>query len=86
MSSAVIKNAEPVIIRGYGNEPVRLRATSVRDGVVEAVGADEDSPMGFPSEDVFQFDVGLFKKLRTAYAAGESQAVIDLWKRATPYT
>jgi hypothetical protein len=84
MSTSVIKKdlSDYVIIRGYGNEPVCLKAILARPGVVEVVGSNEIMSMGFPSEDVFEFDQSLFNRLRTAYEAGDRQKMVKLWEQA----
>lgn len=61
-----------VLVRAAGGEPVRLLALSTGSGLVYAANPDamprvksgESWPVGFPAEDVFQFDGNAFLLLR----------------------
>ncbi len=66
-----IKKSKPVdyvIIRAFGDEPVRLKAVAVRDRAVDVVGTDESMPMPLHLERAYRFEGVLFRDLRTAAA------------------
>jgi nitroimidazol reductase NimA-like FMN-containing flavoprotein (pyridoxamine 5'-phosphate oxidase superfamily) len=75
----------PVIVRALADEPVRLRLVARRGNVIDAVGSDERRPMPFHLTRAYQFDAGLFGKMRAAFDAGDHDALNALWDRAAPF-
>jgi hypothetical protein len=76
---------QTVMVRAFGNEPVKLRALGFLEGAVRVAGNDDNKTVGFPSEDVFRFDTSLFEKLKAAYRKSNLQQLISLWKDAMPF-
>jgi hypothetical protein len=75
-----------VMVRASGGEPAKLTATSFDDGpVVGVLGEDGRPEIGFPIEDVFEFDGQLFDELSRAHRKRNSARVSELWERATPF-
>ncbi len=84
MSSVKSKNPPDVLVRAFGNEPLRLLAVAAHGHLVAVVGRDPNNPVYFPAVDVFTFNAKLFARLRAAF---ESKAVGDLaalWSKAAP--
>ena len=82
MSSTIIdfpKNYVTVMVRAFGGEPVRLRARYHHGQHVEVVGADEEMAIGFPAEDVFDYDETLCGRLKAAFEGGDNSALSALW-------
>jgi len=78
--------ADSVIVRAFGNEPVRLVAVGTGAGWVEvANAADRTKTVGFPAESVYRFDGELFDQLKEAYEGQQTELLAVLWKRATPF-
>jgi len=75
-----------VMVRASGGEPAKLTATSFDDGpVVGVLGEDGRSEIGFPIEDVFEFERQLFDELSHAHRQKNGARVSELWERATPF-
>jgi hypothetical protein len=88
MSTAIPK-MEPfradVMVRAFAGEPVRLTAVGkVGKTAIEVVGNDEEKSIGFPARDVFRFDQGLFRELLELFQSGRSDALMEVWNRASP--
>jgi hypothetical protein len=61
-------------------------ATSFDGGpVVGVLGEDGLAAIGFPVEDVFEFDDDLFEKLVRAHRLKQRRRVAELWERAKPF-
>lgn len=73
-----------VIVRAFGDEPVRLRAINVHKGFVEVAGKDDTKSVGFRRDWVFRFDEGLYGRLREAFDKGDEKSLIRLWQQASP--
>jgi hypothetical protein len=81
-----------VIARAWGGEPIRRVALEQGKDVVylanpdriEAIRAGESAPVGFPREDVFEFDEGVFSTLVDQWA---SQRATDpaIWAKLRRY-
>lgn len=76
---------EKVIVRAYGDEPVRLKAIAVRAGRVEVARTDESKSMLYWSALVYRFTPDLFEQLRDAYNAKDTVALRALWQKAEHY-
>lgn len=72
----------PVMVRAYGDRPVRLTAVGVRGAAVDTIGADESRPMPFRVDRVFRFDGDLYRDLWLAFDAGDRVRLEELWDRA----
>jgi hypothetical protein len=86
--------AYPIVMaRAYKGEPWRcfvVRTTErgaflAGPNSVDAIEAGECEPVGFPIEDVFEFDAALYDRL---HAQWERDGRTDdmLWRSARPYT
>lgn len=80
-----VKQSVTVIIRAYGNEPVRLRAIRYDEKMVEVIGADPDKPVCFPIQWVYSDNEETYKKLLAAYEAGDAERLLMLWKTVTRF-
>lgn len=69
-----------VLVRAFGDEPLKLMARGLHDGVVELDLGDATAL--FPPADVFPFDAGLFSRLRKAYGSGNKSELGRLWGEA----
>ncbi len=84
----ILMRGDVVLIRALGGEALRRRVWEIRAGKVMILNPDyyevavqtpdEIRPIGFPAEDVFEFDLGLYEKLR----ASRNQR---LWRQARKY-
>ena len=82
--SPTTRGRRTVMVRAYGDEPVRLTALGVLStGAVEVVGADPNRSTGFPVKDVFRFDARLYDRLRAAFDNGDHEGLTALWSEAT---
>lgn len=98
LRAVVAKHSNPqmaqkkVLARAWGGKPlerVELRrdldvAYLCNPLALEALAVGRTFPIGFPLEDVFAFDAGLYQDLMMAYSLGESARVSALWARAHP--
>jgi len=81
-----------VIVRADRGEPLERLAIEATNRVVyianptalDAVMAGESNPVGFHSEDVFEFDEGVFASLLDQWARQRATDP-DTWRRLTPY-
>jgi hypothetical protein len=82
-----------VLVRAYEWKPLERKVWSIGKTTImlsnpvlfESIEAGKAWPMGFPIEDVFQFDEGLYKQLIKAYERGAGEKLIKLWAKGTPY-
>ena len=80
-----MEGKEQVIVRAYGDEPVCLKALSLRDGRVEVAKEDESKSISLPQSFVYRFTPDLFKKLREAYQSGDENGLKHYWHNAETY-
>ena len=73
----------PVLIRAYGDEPIRAIALSVRRGVVRITRSAGATEIDFPSDSVYRFTSRRYSELVKAFTSGKRAALVSLWK-ATP--
>lgn len=73
--------------RAFGNEPIKLVILRDRGAAIEVIGEDEaeDRAIGFRKDWLYSFKPGLFARLRSAYQAGDSGQLSELWATAKPY-
>ncbi len=76
---------EQVIVRAYGDEPVCLKALSLRDGRVEVAKEDESKSISLPQSFVYRFTPDLFKRLREAYQSDDKSELKQYWRSAEVY-
>jgi hypothetical protein len=71
----------PVIVRAFGDEPVRLFAyrLNLQASTVYVGNEAATRPVGFPIDDVFDFDAELYQNLQAAYASGNKAELSDLY-------
>ncbi len=70
----------PVIVRGFQDRPSRLVAVGWRsERVVDVVGRDESDPAGFHAAHVYDFEEGLYGRLRAAAKAEDQATLTTLW-------
>lgn len=82
-----------VLARAYRDEPLRRIAIETGELVVylanpeylKEVEAGESDPVGYPREDVFEFDADLYRRLREQWEH-EGRTDDILWRSARPYT
>ena len=78
-----------VIVRAYGDEPVRLLALSLKrigknnERIVVVVGRAQEAPnIGFPIDSVFEWDEAVFATLRAAFDQGQKERLAEAWRLA----
>ena len=64
------------IVRGYGNRPVRLKASLLPGGMVEVFRDDPGSAMGWPASEIYQDDGSVFERIETAWKAGNKKSAL----------
>ena len=82
-----------VIAKAYKDKPLDRVVTGESGKVIylrnpSAFGSTNPPPLsgvGFPRWAVFEHDDRLFESLDAAWTAGDREALIDLWKQATPF-
>jgi hypothetical protein len=82
-----------VLARAYRSEPLRRIAIEAGDRVVYLanpeylmeVEAGESDPVGYPREDVFEFDADLYMQLREQWER-EGRTDDTLWRSARLYS
>lgn len=86
--------AYPVVMaRAYRGEPWHCFAVRRTERAaflagpnsLEAIEAGDCEPVGFPIEDVFEFDASLYERLHAQWER-EGQTDDALWRSARPYT
>ncbi len=75
-----------VIIRGLGDEPVRLRLVEVLEKAVVVTGNDDQISMPFHLYRAYQFDDELYSKMRKAFESQQNDKLEALWGKAPPYS
>ncbi len=88
MSSTQIRNFESninVVVRAFGDEPVKLAARSIWGEAVEVIGDNPNRSGFFPVASVFCFDEKLFRLLKTAFDQNDRKRLIDLWNKAAKF-
>jgi hypothetical protein len=83
-----------VIVRAFEDEAVVMKVWEESEATVyvmapveyskHVVGAPASSPIGFPTADVFEFDMDLYADLMAAYCQRDRAALADLWRHAMP--
>jgi hypothetical protein len=83
---------DPVIVRAFGGEPLKRVAYKKgqrliyvsRQDLYEKILDGEKMPIGFPTDDVFEFDPMLFKGLRYAFIH-KTRDLTGLWAKCKRY-
>jgi hypothetical protein len=81
-----------VLARAYGGEPLQRALVELGATVaylanptrLAAVEAGESYPVGFPNEDVFDFDEDLYARLRGQWER-DGKTDQSLWSQARPF-
>jgi hypothetical protein len=79
------------IARAFRDEPLRRLVVGSAHRVIfvlnpdlpQAAGGSEEAGVGFPVDAVYEFDEGLFTKLRDAYDRGDRAELWVAWEQAT---
>jgi len=83
-----------VLARAFEGKPLRRIVWEEKGEIVmifhpdyyeRALRGEDARPIGFPAEDVFEFDEALFKSLLAAVQRGGHDSLEGLWKQARPY-
>jgi hypothetical protein len=69
----------PVIVRAWGDEPVRLFLHRIDNKRCYVGNETSKSPIGLPEDQVFAFDVDRFARLSTAFQQGDVDKLGELW-------
>lgn len=77
-----VKNYVTVIIRAFGDEPVRLQVVGFDGKTVQVIGSNPSEPVSFPVQWVYSDDGDTYKDLLAAFTAGDSGRLLKLWKAA----
>lgn len=78
-------NRPTVLVRAFGGEPVALVAVGRLGRAIEVTGSRRSSTIGFPADDVLQFDESLQARLRSAFDADDHDRLRRLWCEAKLY-
>jgi len=81
-----VQNRPEVLVRAFRGEPVRLRVLSEKPGVVEVYRDSEQKTLGMHPSAVYRFDEDTFKKLRSAYLAGDSDMLDKVWASCSAFS
>jgi hypothetical protein len=75
-----------VIIRAFGDEPVRLRVIEISRNAVIVSGSDSTISMPFHLNRAYRFDNKLYQKMRSEFEAGHRETLASIWETAPPFT
>jgi hypothetical protein len=86
---------ESVLVRAFKGVPLARQVWDIGERVVYITdeagfeklssGLAAPSPIGFPKEDVFQYDGRLFRRLESAIRRSDSRNLAGIWSEAKPY-
>jgi hypothetical protein len=85
MSTVALSPPQPVILKGFMDEPLELLAVRDRGDAIEVAREVADEPMPFHADCVFVYDAGLFATLCSAAAVKDAQRLRSAWAQATPF-
>ena len=71
----------PVVVRAYGDEPVKLLVRAHHGQAVELVFEDRDVVVVFPAADVHRFTQDAMAKLKDAHKKGDRGRLNELWEK-----
>lgn len=83
----------PCIARAYGDRPLRRIVCGRNRDTIWLLNPnqpdldrliEEGAGVGFPSDYVFEFEEGLFRRLEAAHAEGDRVALLAAWLEAKP--
>ncbi len=77
-----MRNHSQVIVRAYGDEPVRLHAVDFYPDCVEVFGQDPAKSIRYLRALVFRDDEALFEQLSHAFSEGAGDKLVTLWASA----
>jgi len=69
----------PVIVRAWGDEPVRLLLYRVDNKRCYVGSESSKKPIGIPKSEVFGFDMDRFSSLLVAFRQGDKRKLGELW-------
>jgi hypothetical protein len=70
-----------VIVRAYGDEPVKLLEVGRERGHVLVAATAQGRSIGFPYENVVPFTPERYRTLRSAYESGDRRALLSAWEQ-----
>ena len=68
-----------VIVKGWGDEPVKLLLYRIENNGCFVASANADRPIGLPCDQVFTFDMDRFSSLCAAFKQGDERKLGELW-------
>lgn len=82
MESNNNEQRKAVIVRAWGDEPVKMFLHSIEDNVLYVGQMGSVHSIGLPLRDVYVFDDELFESLRSVYITHDMQALRALYENA----
>lgn len=79
------RNSPSVIVRSFGDVPVKLLAIRRCGRSIEVIGPDAKKPIYLRIRDVYTFDESTFDRLKTAADKGDNAGLNSLWAAAPPF-
>ena len=76
----------PVIVKGFRGCPDKLNAKNVENSLVTVIGRSGKTEMRLKVKYVYQFDEGIYQRLKKAYDAGDTETLAKEWQCAKPIT
>jgi hypothetical protein len=73
----------PVIVRAWGDEPVKLFLYAVENNRCKVGKEGATKTIGLPFDQVFYFDLDIFTSLSTAFAQSDKRDLASLWQKMT---
>jgi hypothetical protein len=83
--TAGLNSPQPVILKGFKDEPIEILAISDRGDSIEVVHEMADDPMPYHVDSVFEYDQKLFAELKRAAEQNDERRLRATWERATPF-
>lgn len=80
----IARGMESVVIKGFMNEPTRLKYVKCDRNAVTVLCNDEETHMNFAIDVVYQYDAEGFKKLREAFETEDDKMLEKEWQKAKP--
>jgi len=77
-------DTESIVIKGFMNEPTRLKYFNSDGKSVTVLCRDGETQMSFAIDVVYQYEPELYKKLREAFKSYDSIRLEKAWQKAKP--
>jgi hypothetical protein len=78
------KEKVSVVIKGFMNEPTRLKFCNSDGNSVTVLCRDGETQMNFAIDVVYQYDAEAYRKLREAFESDDSIRLEEEWQKAKP--